>query len=165
MPRYKLTFFQGRGEFYHCMFALANVDYQFRGLTMEEWKSVKAGFHSNNSQEEYKIQMMIVAACDLLEKLVAIYFQGAKKTKKFHEEFLPLWLNVLEKSYQDGGSPYCVNDTLTLGDLYFYFAAKSFLGYKEYIFHQVQGLHSLYQRIASNAKIAAWREKNSKPEF
>ncbi|EDV20796.1 uncharacterized protein TRIADDRAFT_60655 [Trichoplax adhaerens] len=68
-------------------------------------------FHSNNSQEEYKIQMMIVAACDLLEKLVAIYFQGAKKTKKFHEEFLALWLNVLEKSYQDGGSPYCVNDT------------------------------------------------------
>ncbi|EDV25618.1 S-crystallin 4 [Trichoplax sp. H2] len=128
------------------------------------------GFAGKTSNDVYKIYLVEGAVSDLITKLVAAHFEAdeaikADKQKELTEKFIPTWLVAVEKVFQEGGTSYFAGDSLTVGDLYFFFAAEYLKGAKEDVLQSFPGLNGLFDRIANNPKIKEWREKRPKTEF
>ncbi|EDV25614.1 S-crystallin 4 [Trichoplax sp. H2] len=122
------------------------------------------------NMDQYRISAIQAAVGDLMTKFVEIHFEKdetikAKKQKTLSEEFLPVWLVAVEKIYQEGGTSFFAGDSITLGDLYFFFAGESLKGVNEQVFKSCPGLDGLYNRIANNSELKAWREKRPKTDF
>ncbi|EDV25617.1 expressed hypothetical protein [Trichoplax adhaerens] len=127
------------------------------------------GFAGKTSADEYKVYAVQGAVTDVMTKLIGIFFEAdeakkAEKLKDFSENFLPPWLSAVEKVYKEGGTSFFVGDSLTLGDLYFLLTAETLQSMNKDIFKSVPALDGLFDRIANNPRIKAWREKRPKTD-
>lgn len=114
------------------------------------------------------VDSIVDSITDLREKFISLMFTADESAKekglvKFNEETLVTSLGNLDKAL--GGKNYFVGDKLSLADLHFYGVFEAIVGFNAGALKGHPKLKDLFDRVASNAKVAEYLKKRPATDF